>query len=1026
MSELSSNMLIKAKYFQWFARERGKTLKITKWGLLLYVLRIITTSFWGIVSSVDIFQASLQYLMSILYLKSFVADKGIHNYSEACNNIAGFVGVDKGIAVLTSMVFWIIALSAVYEVANILVPGLPPGTKPFDSVDTTVEDFRSRFGIHKWLKVFRFGSPDLLWASIVGYNIQTSIHDIPCSAGFFVNSIKDVEVAESAASERQKKQIILTVDNDTSFTEAHKGEYTNASSDVEKISMRSESRLIAAVEQPMFPAFRVEVSPIDGYIAFERCAKEIRNTKIWQSEYFDKAITGIKCILFKLLRCTGELEFTETYDIVTNGFWTHGRSRSDLAAELNQTSDRYVIVVAVSQIPTLGHKEDGLLEAMYRCGASEAGFASKPHRNGYILVGVPGCGAGMGFEVTTKKKSEIGTKLCLDFSLMDNSRGFKIIEALTSGRNFIDSSIAERTNEENLKWKDQKVKRMPTFWSLSLKEYDELKQRMCRGTWLTFFETPMCTLLVLLGLGHFLTEVGRRAWWAILWKYARFLQVALGIWTDDLVNVFRIHEIVHQASTVWYEPRVVADVLQSKGTKSYVPAELLQSDSNEYSQNKQEHFDDRKKFLENEEGLSTHLKQDYGLALYGTVGPRATLLQLIPYVSVLSIFASMTAAQPVLTYFCPILESNLISGVLKKRSVEHSRKLKNGEYGFLWDLKQEESRSNSYELPYPNSERKDSDTAEIRAAACIEIDEKNNVSKGIMDRVLMQEKFRVQEWEAYLEAPSNFLNLSRYILFFRGFFKCTVAVTLLYSESDLRNVLAVLCLLVLLPFAVADALMVAVRIGHALCISDTDLYNELGWLYRFFEHMKSKFCVCLGILTATTSATSTCEGIITDVEMQDSPKIRNADEQVSAAGDKEEPRVDRSSLSAFDMDEYCGYGEEENLENEAQATDFISNPMVFNPTGTNRSSLAALESDTGVAYPEKIHFVPASTHVLNPLAMRPGFLTSNRKGKSQLLSKRSLNPQSDSTKSLSTVKIVNATGEIYTVSNEGNDTYPNL
>ena len=170
--------------------------------------------------------------------------------------------------------------------------------------------------------------------------------------------------------------------------------------------------------------------------------------------------------------------------------------------------------------------------------------------------------------------------------------------------------------------------------------------------------------------------------------------MSMGMWTDDLVNAYRIHEIVHKVSTVFHEPDVLAQIVENQGTKAlpYVPAELLFSDSNEYSVNKQLHFENRKKFLK-----LIRQQIDYGLALYGTVAPRATILQLFPYVSVLSIFASMTSADPIFLCRSPILEKNLKARV-EKFPIEHNKIIAQEKSDFLWNLKQEETTENAYDL----------------------------------------------------------------------------------------------------------------------------------------------------------------------------------------------------------------------------------------------------------------------------------------------------------------------------------------
>ena len=431
----------------------------------------------------------------------------------------------------------------------------------------------------------------------------------------------------------------------------------------------------------------------------------IRNTKIWKNLYFDKAINGEKYILMKISRNTGELVFTQTYDIASNGYYSNGRSGIDLTDELNKTSNEYLIALFTSHASTLEHRKHGLPEAVYRCGGTESAFYDLPHRSGYILIGVPGLdimsGRGHGHEECSSldQKSNTIRKLSLSFIIAENKCGYLIVEELTSGRKYLKSSMADRTNEENKIWKMYRSTQMLTYWKLSLMEYSELKKCFAPYSLPSYIIVPLCTLIVLFGLGHLFTKVGRSALYITGWKLINFIPIVLGIWSDDIVNMYHIHETVHQSSTVFHDPRVLDRIAKDMNIqkKDFIPAKLLHSDNSEYSNNKQMHFDNRKKYLTHIQEQS-QLKDEYGLVLYGLIAPRATLLQVFPYVSMLSIFSSLTAADPIFLKNAPNLKKNLLQPILKD-PVTHNNKLATEHFDYLWEIKQNESQENEYDIP---------------------------------------------------------------------------------------------------------------------------------------------------------------------------------------------------------------------------------------------------------------------------------------------------------------------------------------
>jgi len=847
MVELSNAMFTSKMYTQWFIRLRGQLLGFSFMGVFSYTFRVLSAVLWQLISVIDIFQSALIYMMSMVYVENFVRvggsaglsvqSIGMHAYSEACNQIKDFAGVDALLAFGASVLFWFLVPPMIYEIANVVVPGLPPGVENFDVIQLDKEDFQSWFGIHKYLKLFSFGSPDLLWARIASSYIQGMTRDTPSGAGFYVKSIHEVEEdeVEKAAADRKK---VLPV---AGMIRAAEGigtkEPSGASNGMVAMSddiAFQQSTLISSIERPPTPTFCVEVSQRDGYVALFSCTKIIRGTKIFKNVHVDKTITGLKYVMIKLRRSDGEVDPIETYDIYADGLHADGRNGRDLADALNQATDEHVVVVTTAFDSSMNQTENGLPDAIYRCGGSPKVFASQPFMRGYLLVGIPGCGAGKGFEVKYKDEAP---ELAVEFGVLKSSAGFTINERVSTGRFYLRSAFAERTHEENIEWKVFNNEQMPRYWKLCEMEAGELVNKLAPYCGVSYFMKAICWILAASGLGHCITRLGQRAVYVVLWKYLRYIQVVLGIWTEELVDMYRVHDTVHQYSTVWDDPfekrhkhfmeEAVANDIGHVQEKS--PQDDAASQSHTTAR-KLEHYEHQRLGLNTVESKK-QLKQDYALVLYGLIAPRATFLQLIPYVSMLTIFATFTAGNPVFV-FSPSLLANLKPGIAKG-CLATSTAIVEEECEKLWQLKQDESSEESYTIPLPTEIDSESEIGSISLAARRQlIQNKNKISRARQQTIVAQGKVLPRQWEAYAAVPSLFLNGSRYLQYAKGVCKCIISILLVAASAESTKLLSLASIIVLLPFSLAAGLDVMIKVGTVLAVTDAELYRELGWLGR--------------------------------------------------------------------------------------------------------------------------------------------------------------------------------------------------
>jgi hypothetical protein len=640
------------------------------------------------------------------------------------------------------------------------------------------------------------------------------------------NDIRDMNLSTNCDF---KASAAINFDVDFDNISLSKGTTIISSDDSAKIS---KSRYIMdAIEGVRYPNYRLEMSLSNGYLVVSRCQRTIRRTKIWDIVYIDKILDGYKYIFLKIHRRTGRLELKQTYDIYNEGHHTDGRNGLDLAKALAETSSEFVIVVATVIDCTLNHLKNGLPEEMYRCGASKEVFGSGPLRAGYALLGIPDCGINNGFESKPQISKEGFHEISVDFSIFPNNHNhnqkyWKINEKFSGNISILRSMFLKTTKNENKEWNKLKLKNMPSYYYLCKKEYESLEMKFSGNYF--YLNKILILIAIVFGFGHALTDIGRKSIWCIGWKYMNFIKITLGWWTDEMVNLYQVHQVVHETSNVWDDPFV--NILN-------IESEMQINDTAINNEN----YETNRKQLHvlTEEENKKWLKKDYCKALYAIVATRATILQLIPYVSILSIFASFTASSPLLVQSLHLKENLQDSIIINPISLHIRFTIQH--YDRLWKMKEAETNENSY-----NIQVKVDDEKEIIDI----INKKNELSKKRQKIILEEAKFQPRKWEAILSAPYIFLNNSRYILFTKGLFKTIIAVMILYTgkddnEKEKSNYLVNLSIIVLLPYALAFSLNIMVQIGWVLWITDDELYRELWWIYDSFAFLKKgclSFC----------------------------------------------------------------------------------------------------------------------------------------------------------------------------------------
>lgn len=113
--------------------------------------------------------------------------------------------------------------------------------------------------------------------------------------------------------------------------------------------------------------------------------------------------------LTKIRREDGRVIYNKTFN-----FQENIDNAREMARFLNETSSDYIVIVTTYREPKANRLTFELLDAMYRCGASEELFSTSYFKRSaaYVLIGIPGCGKGKGIEAYAGQSNESEKAYC--------------------------------------------------------------------------------------------------------------------------------------------------------------------------------------------------------------------------------------------------------------------------------------------------------------------------------------------------------------------------------------------------------------------------------------------------------------------------------------------------------------------------------------------------------------------------------------------------------------------------------------
>jgi len=834
-----------------------------------------------LIGGFDFFQAFMQFLMSVTSISNFVEIEGKHDFSPECNAVENFVGYDGNLAFLASCQAWLLLLPIIYEVSKILIPGIP--TNPKDKDCGCVERvFEKRYkepvvatnkieernlesalkAVHKGpvatdeakkpdpgssilLHALKYGtivSPDLWLSTLASMWVRAVRHATP------LTTTRDAGKLSEGSEDGSPTENPAPVSAD----------------DVEANIEEGKSRTLKSIS-----CFRVvscgEMSkvkvPCGLYFALPGYSK-----KVW-SLYNDLHVAKNAYHFCVIDRTSGEIESLKAYDIIGDGCASQeNKELIALVGALKALGDTKIVVVFTTGMPGAPHPLEGeaLGEALNLCGGTDKFFTATEEYSAYVLIGIPGKGKGTGHEVIQRK--EPGGKAAnidLNFEITDDGFRFDVDHIdndvfdnywCCSNQSYIFAAFQKRTSEENDNWNGERMKRMPSYYTLCCYVHKELHE-----SFFVWYESDdnqeedlmmkglsfVALLMTICGFGHFFTAVGRELWYYVIWKYYRFILVCLGYWTDEIVDAYEIHKHVSEMSTVWEKP------FERKSTEAYVEhqrklrgtqdkqdkprktykdyffslPEWMTPDGGWLENNR--HEETKEMIKAQQEVLKRKLRADYAAAIHAAVATRAVLLQVVPFLSYLSIYATIMSATPISVH-SERLASNLPELIISEPFVQ-ARAQEQESIDEQYRIRRAIFTVDQNSRPNPECKRVKGKPSVKVSVLKRQVRERNNkINRDRMKEIIDSPKPRVDEWIIAINGTIMHVTESRGIKFLLNLCKFILTVGMTLTPQDKMKYWMASSVILVTPLCFFAALGIVAFVGKLFHITDDDLDAALG------------------------------------------------------------------------------------------------------------------------------------------------------------------------------------------------------
>jgi hypothetical protein len=311
----------------------------------------------------------------------------------------------------------------------------------------------------------------------------------------------------------------------------------------------------------------------------------------------------------------------------------------------------------------------------------------------------------------------------------------------------------------------------------------------------------------------------------MVWKIYAYVGLCFGFWTDELVEMFEIHQHVRKFTCAYLDPHVKRRMfLRANGVYLEEQNDFLTST---------EEFERTQRDIKEICGpiAKKTLKDDYASCLHALLAPRATLAQLIPFGAFLTIYVSNTARYPCFSSSEQLNES--LFPLIVKDPFDDCREDDQMYLDELYEIRKAEVHIGSRDIIEVDGDDQDPKRLE-------RVRELNAASHQKFDRLFSETKLEAQEWVVTIKGLQKYVFKSRLINYMYSLAMFIIQVLLVFLPVQYHKKLIYVAVIIILPFSMVKSLALVSQFGwQTFRITDEELAHELLWFLCMFKSVVS-------------------------------------------------------------------------------------------------------------------------------------------------------------------------------------------
>ena len=564
-------------------QDMNRSIFVNYWieGKKLFSFGFISSSVALLVTSVNPFVTILRFFLSNISIGSFFANNHVsHNISVACLNIAGFENQELLLVIATSILVWLLIAPMLYIIAQVVCPKGGYTATKFQMLTTTKKVTHvDREG------VLESGIPTP--QSVPGIQVERSADNEIVDDGddYDISSISTFNSSLVSSFIESNSSVVVSsfhssdIGNDTE-TGIRRYDYfhDNSEDDISSISTFGSNNASKSADVRSVYATNgaINESDSDAYNAGEKCNQstcdgdgknslqdDSTRSSVYDSVQYSEAENHSRSSVYDSVRSSNHQcdssSHSSVYDSINSSVESNSTPSSVYdSIRSSSSSDSSVYSLPSTLAAPSSHAISTRLPIVGICryvwSYVSLVFSVDLSLVYSIIAWVTYCEKSNRREQLLQLRSNqrwnrqafeesIGNFRTEQLSTDSWTRYMKYFHNLEKSSGDANDRIEKKWHEA-VHQPDSEG--LPPYYRLCIMEQQELQELLSQTKTPPFLQIcfiPFSCLVIVSNIGHLVTAVGRKNWLIVIWKYALFGCICVGIWTDEIYEAYELDSL---------------------------------------------------------------------------------------------------------------------------------------------------------------------------------------------------------------------------------------------------------------------------------------------------------------------------------------------------------------------------------------------------------------------------------------------------------------------------------------------------